>query len=70
LGDFSPVGRLFSLGSFFMKISEAAQMCVLLRSCHGNICALILAKKGLGYIFGRFFFTNSSGRPVSSAQLK
>jgi hypothetical protein len=53
LGDFSPIGRLFSLGSFF--ISEAYGM-----SVHFNF-----DKKWVGYILGSFS-SNSSGHPVLS----
>jgi hypothetical protein len=75
LGEFSPIGRLFSLGSCFLwevvffgqlfslgsflKIIKAAQLLCL----HGNIYVFVLTKNGLGYILGDFF-TNSSGHPA------
>jgi hypothetical protein len=54
LGEFSPIGRLFTLFSF-LKITEA-------HSCffHGIIYTLILTIIGLGYILGDSF-TNTSG---------
>jgi hypothetical protein len=32
LGDFSPLGQLLTLGNFFMKIKQLAQVCALLIS--------------------------------------
>jgi hypothetical protein len=51
LGDFSPLGRLFTLGSF-LKRTEVAKLFGLLFKR-----SLIL-----GHILG-YFFTNSSGHP-------
>jgi hypothetical protein len=53
LGVFSPVGRVFTLGSF-MKITEVAQIFV--QSFFlDNSYALILKKNCLGCILGNFF---------------
>jgi hypothetical protein len=60
LGEFSPVGRLFSLGSF-LKITEEAQMVGLL-FFYGKILTLILTKKGWAS-FCTIFSTNNSGHP-------
>jgi hypothetical protein len=53
LGEFSPVGRLFTLGSF----SEIAEVAPNFRAAifSGKIYALILTFNGLGYILGDFF---------------
>jgi hypothetical protein len=54
LGEFSPIGRLFSMGSF-VKITEVTQFLAqfLLRK-KPYIRYVIMAKNGLGYIFGHF----------------
>jgi hypothetical protein len=57
LGEFSPIGRLGTLGSF-LKTKEIARIFGLL-SPRKKSCALILTKNGLGYILGDLF-TNPS----------
>jgi hypothetical protein len=57
LGDFSAIGRLFTLGGFFLKRTELAQFFVLLLQLW-----LFLTKHGLGCVLGEVF-TNSSGHP-------
>jgi hypothetical protein len=58
-GEFSPFGRLFSLGRF-SKITQLAQISGLLFS---TVKIINFDKKnGPGYILGDFF-TNSSGHP-------
>jgi hypothetical protein len=59
LGEFSPIGRLFSLGIFFENYKRAN---ILVYFFRGLNFELILAQNGLGYILGEFF-TNSSGHP-------
>jgi hypothetical protein len=51
---------LFTLGSF-SKIAKVTQI-FLATFLHRTYGVLILAKQGLGYIFGKIF-TNSSGQP-------
>jgi hypothetical protein len=60
LGEFSPIGRLFSLGVFFEKMQKEAIFFSYF--LYGKRGILILAKNELGYRFGRFF-TNFSGHP-------
>jgi hypothetical protein len=55
LGDFSPLGWLFILGSF-LKIIEEAQIIGLL--FFSTRYVLILTKHGLGYILGGFLLTH------------
>jgi hypothetical protein len=59
LGEFSPIGSLFTLGSF-VKITEVAPIIALL--FNGKIYVLIISKTELGDILGDFF-TNASGHP-------
>jgi hypothetical protein len=61
LGEFSPIGRLFTLGSILL-ITEVAQIFVLPFSKLKN-CVLILAKNGLGYSLGNSF-AYASGHPA------
>jgi hypothetical protein len=51
LGEFSPIGRFYSLGSF-LKITEVAQILGLF--FQGKSYVLILTKDGLDYNFGNF----------------
>jgi hypothetical protein len=60
LCEFSPVGRVFTLGSF-LKITEVAQILGQLFYTWQNVCSNF-DKNVLGHIFGDFF-TNSSGHP-------
>jgi hypothetical protein len=60
VGEFSPIGRLFSLGNF-MKITEVAQIFSYFMPRQQNY-VLIVTKTGSGCILGDFF-TNSSGHP-------
>jgi hypothetical protein len=60
LGEFSPVGRLFTLNSFRENYRNSTN--TLGYFFHGKICALIFTRNGLGYILGDFF-TNASGHP-------
>jgi hypothetical protein len=53
---FSPIGWLFTLGSFFKKTGVTKVFGQFFR---GTNYVLILADNGLGYILGTFF-TNSS----------
>jgi hypothetical protein len=62
LDEFSPFGRLFSLGSFLRLRKYPKILGNFFRS--SGFVVLILAKNGLGYILGDFF-TNSSGHPVA-----
>jgi hypothetical protein len=59
LGEFSPIGRLNTLG-IFVKITEIFGLLF----SRGKSCLLIFTKNGLGYILGDFF-TNASGHPAS-----
>jgi hypothetical protein len=59
LGEFSPFGRHFILGSF-LKISQVAQI-FRQHFAHSNLC-INVDKNGLSYILGEFF-TISSGHP-------
>jgi hypothetical protein len=56
LGEFSPKGRLFTLGNFF--ITEVAHIFVLLFPYVGTRFVLILTKNVLGYILGDFSQTH------------
>jgi hypothetical protein len=60
LGEFSPIGRVFTLGSF-LKITKVAQSVVLCLCTlfHGNSCVFILTKNRLGNMVYNF----SSGHP-------
>jgi hypothetical protein len=60
LGEFSPIGQLFSLGSV-LKITEGGHF--LATFFHGTGNVLILTNHWLGYILGDFF-TNPSGHPA------
>jgi hypothetical protein len=62
-GEFSPIGRSFSLASF-TKINKKLKF--LANLFHGRSYALILTKGGLRHTLGDFF-TNSSGHPVGNA---
>jgi hypothetical protein len=48
LGEFSLIGRLLALGSFFTENDNRSQLL-------GKSYALILTKNGPGYILGDFF---------------
>jgi hypothetical protein len=61
LGEFSPIGWLFTLGSF-LKMTKVAQIYGLHFPNVSATCVLILRKNGLGYLLGAFF-ANSSGHP-------
>jgi hypothetical protein len=67
LGEFSPIGRVFSLGSFLFYFTERAQTFWATIS-HGNSNVLISTKHTLGYILGDFF-ANSSGTDVMSFRI-
>jgi hypothetical protein len=60
-GEFSPIVRLFTLGSF-LKLKEAAQIFGLLFSHGEKYVCNNFDKNGLGYMLGDFL-TNSSGHP-------
>jgi hypothetical protein len=62
LGEFSPVGQLFTLACF-KKIAEVAPFWAGCSFPRKKSYELILSKSGLGYILGEFF-TNSSGHPA------
>jgi hypothetical protein len=64
-GEFSPNGRLLTMGTF-SKITEVAQIFELLFSKSINYL-LILTKFGLGYILSDFF-TNLSGHTVKDSK--
>jgi hypothetical protein len=59
LGEYLPIGRLFSLGSFFEKCKSSTNSWFFF---DGTSCVLILTQNWLGYILGDFF-ANSSGHP-------
>jgi hypothetical protein len=61
LGDFSPLGRFFTLDSF-MKNTQLAQICVQLIS-KVKVMYYYLTKNGLGYILGNLKKKNLSGHP-------
>jgi hypothetical protein len=61
LGEFSPIVRLFYLGSL-LKLSKVAQILGLCITTVQVTYVLILTKNGLGYILVDFFI-NSSGHP-------
>jgi hypothetical protein len=64
LGEFSPIGRLFTLGSSF-KITEVAQIFGQL-FLHGSSYGLHnCAKNVFGYSLGDFFI-KASGHPDSN----
>jgi hypothetical protein len=50
--------RLFSMGKYLLE--NCRSITHLATLFHGEVCALILTRNGLGYILGDFF-TNSSG---------
>jgi hypothetical protein len=56
LGEFSPVGRLFTLGSV-LKITELHSADFWASFSHGTGYVLIFANNHLGYSLG-YFFTN------------
>jgi hypothetical protein len=60
LGEFSPIGRLFTLGSV-MKITEVAKHFGLLIKTETVMYSF--DKKWVGQHFGLLFFSNSSGHP-------
>jgi hypothetical protein len=64
LGEFSPNGRLFTLGTV-MNPKRSPNFCATFSRSVDY--ALILPKIGLGYILG-VFFTNSSGHPEGLPQ--
>jgi hypothetical protein len=69
-GELSPIGRLFTLGSFFTEIDQIFSPNFghkfWATFLHGNCCALILKNIGLGFTFmGRVFTIWSSGHPAS-----
>jgi hypothetical protein len=53
LDDFSPIGRLFTLGSFFEKYKSGPNFGAAF--FNGRSCVLILTKKWIGLHFGQFF---------------
>jgi hypothetical protein len=59
LDDFSPIGRLFTMGSF---LRSQKQPYIWATFIHQKIQAIKFTKNGLGYISGDFF-KNSSGHP-------
>jgi hypothetical protein len=61
LGEFSPIGRLFTLGCFFENYKISLNYWVTF--FHGETCALTLTTNGLGYTLGDFF-KNLSGHPA------
>jgi hypothetical protein len=61
LGEFSPIGRLFSLGSS-SKNCRSSQIFWATIFCGKNYL-LALTTTGLGYILG-YFFKNASGHPA------
>jgi hypothetical protein len=60
LGEFSPIGRLFSLGSSSKNCKSIPN--ILAAIFCGKHYVSILTKNVLGYILGDFF-KNSSGHP-------
>jgi hypothetical protein len=64
LGEFSPIGRWFTLGSFFENYERNADFISTFFS--STSCVLIHTKTGLGNILGDFF-TYSSGHPASNS---
>jgi hypothetical protein len=56
LGEFRPIGRLFTLGSFCETYRNSTNTWATFLHC--KICALIFAINGLGD-----FFTSASGHP-------
>jgi hypothetical protein len=54
LGELSPSGRLFSLGSL-LKVTEGAYVNFLAYFFHSINYVLNLTKNGLGYTLGDFF---------------
>jgi hypothetical protein len=58
------IGRLFTVGSFFWKMTELCSSHSWATLFLGKSYVLILSKIGLGYFLGDYF-TNSSGRPDS-----
>jgi hypothetical protein len=64
LHEFSPIGWLFSLGSFFL-ITEVCSPNLWATFSLGKSYAVILTKRWVGLHFGRFVFTISSGHPGS-----
>jgi hypothetical protein len=60
LGEFSPLGRLLTLG-FIFENSRGGKT-ILAPFFHGKSCVLMLTENGLGHILGTFF-TNLSGHP-------
>jgi hypothetical protein len=63
LGEFSPIGRLFTLCSF-LKMTEVAQIFQTIFAIV-KVSYILTFTNGLGYIIGDLF-TNSSGHLGSS----
>jgi hypothetical protein len=63
LGEFSPIGQLFSLGNV-LKIHFLATF------VHGKSFVLILIKKRVWSHLGMIFFTNASGHPGAEKNLR
>jgi hypothetical protein len=58
LDEFSPLGRLFTLGSFMIIVEDAKMVYF-----HSKKYALIFTKFRVGLYFGPYIFTNSLGHP-------
>jgi hypothetical protein len=67
LGEFSPIGWLFTLAKF-MKITEVAEIFFATFFPRQVSYAQSLTKKVLGHILADFF-KNSSGHPFSQLQI-
>jgi hypothetical protein len=63
LDDFSPIGRLITLGIYFCENYSKKAQIIGLRFSRGKSYALSFTKNGLGHILG-YFFTNSSCPPA------
>jgi hypothetical protein len=64
LGDFSPIGWLFTLGSFFENKKIAKFFGLPFSTV---IVCINLDKQSVGLYFGRFYLANSSGRLIWTA---
>jgi hypothetical protein len=52
MGEFSPIGWLLNLGSFFLITKIEQSLGLIFAQC--KLC-IILTKNGLGYVLGNFF---------------
>jgi hypothetical protein len=64
LGEFSPIGRLFTFGSF-VKITEVCSPNFWATFFHGEGYAFVLTKNRVGYFLGNYY-AKSSGHSAGN----